>query len=216
VLPGRARGVIAIVLLAVGILIDLASIGFEGVRLHGMAAKPAGAGKAAAVEDEDLAELLANPTVCVQPVIYIATVVVFCLWIYRAYKNLSLLGVSGLRYSAGWAVGSFFVPILNLYRPCQIAQEMWRASDPDTPAEEPRAWRQASGSAVIGFWWGFWLISNVVQNVAFRMNMSGQGGSEARVIGMAGDGLSIVAALFAILMIKKVRDRQVARYERAW
>ena len=57
----------------------------------------------------------------------------------------------------------------------------------------------------------------MADNVAFRMNLSGEGGTApARVIGMAGDGLSIGAALFAILMIKQVRDRQAARYERAW
>ena len=32
---------------------------------------------------------------------------------------------------AGWAIGPWFVPILNLFRPWQIAVETWEGSDPD-------------------------------------------------------------------------------------
>ncbi|MBM3996772.1 MAG: DUF4328 domain-containing protein [Planctomycetes bacterium] len=32
----------------------------------------------------------------------------------------------GLTYTSGWAVRCWFVPILNFYRPVQIAQEIWR------------------------------------------------------------------------------------------
>src|SRR5437763_7645684 len=43
-------------------------------------------------------------------VVFVSTVVVFCVWLYRAYENLTALGnpKPALKHSPGWAVGSFF------------------------------------------------------------------------------------------------------------
>src|SRR6478735_8387327 len=38
-------------------------------------------------------------------------------WIYRAHANLREAGVAELRYSPGWSVGSFLVPLVNLAVP---------------------------------------------------------------------------------------------------
>ncbi|MFC1995866.1 DUF4328 domain-containing protein [Chloroflexota bacterium] len=47
-------------------------------------------------------------------ILFVITAVLFYMWIHRAHRNLPSLGVSGLKYSPGWAVGGFFIPILNL------------------------------------------------------------------------------------------------------
>jgi hypothetical protein len=56
----------------------------------------------------------------------------------------------GLKYSPGWAVGSFFVPILNIFRPYQIAQEIWKASDPEASTV---SWKQSKPGIVVILWW---------------------------------------------------------------
>jgi heme/copper-type cytochrome/quinol oxidase subunit 2 len=63
--------------------------------------------------------LLAVGLAVIQIVIFIATVVVFLMWLYRAHENLTAFGVPKhqLEYSSGWAVGSFFVPIVSLIIP---------------------------------------------------------------------------------------------------
>ena len=48
---------------------------------------------------------------------YLATAVVFGIWIVRANKNARALGAKNLSASPGWALGYFFVPILNLWKP---------------------------------------------------------------------------------------------------
>src|SRR6266571_8305121 len=60
-----------------------------------------------------------------QIILYVATAVVFLMWLSRSYRNLSALSSSPRAYSPGWAVGSFFVPFLNLVRPLQIVRELW-------------------------------------------------------------------------------------------
>jgi Domain of unknown function (DUF4328) len=64
-----------------------------------------------------------------------ATAVFFLLWFYRAYRTLTSLGVSCLRWGYGWAIGGWFVPILSLWRPKQIANDIWRESAPRTTDE---------------------------------------------------------------------------------
>ncbi len=59
----------------------------------------------------------------------IVTGIAFLKWIYRAYKNIKGFGAEGLRFSPGWAVGYYFIPILSLIRPVQVMSEIWRASD---------------------------------------------------------------------------------------
>jgi len=58
----------------------------------------------------------------------ILSIVTFSLWTHRAHKNLELLAVPSLRFSPGWSVGWFFVPIMNLFRPFQAVAQLWRAS----------------------------------------------------------------------------------------
>jgi hypothetical protein len=59
----------------------------------------------------------------------------------RAYRNLPALGAESPRFSSGWAVGAWFVPFLNLVRPKQIMDDIWRASDPALPAHPGAAWK---------------------------------------------------------------------------
>lgn len=83
---------------------------------------------------------------------YIATVVVFLMWLHRTTKNLPALGAGELEISPGWAVGSWFVPFLNLVRPYQAVRDAWKASSPQLPQDNPVAWKKRSGSPLIGFW----------------------------------------------------------------
>src|SRR5678810_863792 len=51
-------------------------------------------------------------------IIYLTTVVSFSMWLYRAHNNLrSFDPWTRLSYSAGWAVGSYFVPFVKLVVP---------------------------------------------------------------------------------------------------
>jgi Domain of unknown function (DUF4328) len=80
-------------------------------------------------------------------------------WIHRAYSNLYLFGAQGLRYSPGWAVGGWFVPFLNLVRPVQVMQEIWRASSPAVRPDERAAWQAEGLSPRVAFWWAAYLFS---------------------------------------------------------
>jgi len=84
--------------------------------------------------------------------------VAFLVWFSPAYKNLTALGADGLRFSSGWAVGAWFVPVLNLWRPKQIADDIWRASDPTEEADQGDVWRNKAVPALLHLWWVLWII----------------------------------------------------------
>lgn len=52
------------------------------------------------------------------------------IWIYQVTVNARALSGTPLDTSPGWAVGSFFVPLFNLYLPFSSLREVTRASSP--------------------------------------------------------------------------------------
>jgi hypothetical protein len=75
----------------------------------------------------------------------------YCVWIYRT--NLNCRNFSpALTFSARWAVGCHFIPVMNLFRPYQAVQEIWKVSN------NPRSWHGDPPSLLVGIWWLFWLL----------------------------------------------------------
>ena len=97
-----------------------------------------------------------------QALLLLATAVAFIVWFHRAYKNLSALGADKLRYGTGWAIGAWFVPILNLFRPKQIANDIWRASDPEQPPNQADGWRARPLPPLYTAWWTVWVAGNIL------------------------------------------------------
>lgn len=116
--------------------------------------------------------------------IVVATTVVFIVWTWRSAKNNELLGRVQPRHTTGWAIGGWFIPIGNLWIPVQIVQDLWRGSDPDA--------QQRRGSALVGWWWGFFLAGRVLTFTP------------------VGVLCSVPAAVLAILVVRQVTDRQEA------
>ncbi len=65
-----------------------------------------------------------------QIVLSFVSSIVFLVWIYRSNKNLRSLSAGSLRFTPGWAVGWFFIPIMDLFRPYQVVKEIYKESDP--------------------------------------------------------------------------------------
>jgi Domain of unknown function (DUF4328) len=142
----------------------------------------------------------------VQLGLYMAAIVVFIRWFSLAYRNLRPL-VTELRFGTGWAIGAWFVPILNLVRPKAIANDIWRASEPG--ADE--SWRQGRAPGFLGLWWAVFLLAGVVDRVSSRGYVEAETVEElssATGVFMLADGLSVVAGVLAILVVRRLTARQ--------
>ena len=76
--------------------------------------------------------------------VFVVSIVLVAMWIHRAHANLREAGVDGLEFTPGWAVGWFFVPIAQLFKPFQAMRELWAAMrhKPTPGSRAPR--RQAA------------------------------------------------------------------------
>jgi hypothetical protein len=140
----------------------------------------------------------------------IVTGITFLKWIYRAYKNIQGFGAEGLRFSPGWAVGYYFIPILSLIRPVQVMSEIWRASD------DPRNWPRRPGSWLIASWWTLFLlytgVTQVSLEIAFQASTNDQW-TLAAVLAILGDLFSIPLSIAALQLVTEVYRRQRALVE---
>jgi hypothetical protein len=82
---------------------------------------------------------------------FLATVIVFGIWIVRAHRNLPALGARYIEVTPGWAVGWFFVPVVNIWFPYRAMRWLWRGSHSTLKPE------LQDGTWVLPTWWGLWL-----------------------------------------------------------
>ncbi len=115
----------------------------------------------ASVGDFQNAQDLVEVTEVIGGVAVLVATVFFIAWFYRAYRNLTRLSVAQLRFRSGWAIGAWFVPVLNLVMPKQIANDIWRASSPAADVTTS-AWRSLRVSTLIHAWWLLWLTAVAV------------------------------------------------------
>ena len=153
----------------------------------------------------------------VQMVVSLAAGICFLMWIYRAHRNLPALGARRLKYSPGWTVGYFFIPILNLFRPYQATAEIWRASDPSVMMSERSGWSEVPTPNILPLWWAFWLLATFVGQVAARMALQDAEVNElitASWTTLATDFFHGVAGVFLILVVQGIDRNQTEKAER--
>ena len=138
-------------------------------------------------------------------------VVLFIIWMFRAAKNNEALGRMGPRFSPGWSIGSWFIPLANFVIPVLIMQDLWRGSERETP-RGASTWRTAAGSALVGFWWAAWLLSIV----RFAYSGSGLHGSgslddiqNSNTVALVGVIAAGLAAILALVVVRALSGRQL-------
>lgn len=155
----------------------------------------------------------------IQSVLLLIAAGVFIAWFFQAYKNLRRLGVQNMRFGNGWAIGSWFVPILSLFRPKQIANDIWRGSERGT--EVNTGWKSVPVPALVHWWWGLFLAQGLL--LYFGQDTIDRGyhdlftfgalesgvsdvktGTSAEVLGNL---VSIAGAVVAILFVARVTER---------
>ena len=149
-----------------------------------------------------------------QTALYIGCFIALLIWIYRANKNLRSLRAAGLSFTPGWAVGWFFVPFMNLFRPYQVVSEIWKASGPKVNMADDTSWKAVTTSPIVGCWWALFLTSNFIANIALRTVFSGIELSDlldSTYAYMVSDGIAVIYLLTAIFMVRRISQFQEAK-----
>ncbi|PYT00103.1 MAG: hypothetical protein DMF63_09045 [Acidobacteria bacterium] len=141
--------------------------------------------------------------------------ILFLIWLYRAHSNLESLQGRNLEFTPGWAVGYWFVPFVNLYKPFQVVREVWWESNPEIDEEHSFLSESLrTAPTYMGIWWAMWIISNIADNVASRVydpdtmdNIEISG-----IVFIVSSVISIAAALLAMKVVWDITKRQTERF----
>lgn len=138
--------------------------------------------------------------------VYLATAIIFGMWIYRANLNSRGFGAGGMRFTPGWSVGCYFIPILNLFRPFQAMKEIWQVSG------NPRRWEVEPAGGILTAWWTLWILCNIIGQAVFRMSMAADTPEKlqtATSVSIFASILDIPLSIVAMKMISTIHARQV-------
>jgi hypothetical protein len=122
---------------------------------------------------------------------FIISVVMVGMWIYRGHANLRAAGADGLEFTPGWAVGWFFVPVANLFKPFQAMRELWNVSH----AQDDSFGQPAPSMLVV--WWACYLIGTFFQRASARISL----GHETSYILEGISSLILIASAWYLLQI---------------
>lgn len=150
----------------------------------------------------------------VQFIIYLITIVTFLMWFTRAYKNLKLLGVQ-TNNSTSMATWSFFIPILSLFKPYQIAKEI--AKETKKLITDNFAGISKKTIIIINCWWALFLIDNWVSTLAFKSSNRLDTIDDyiySTKLFISSDILSLLAGIGAIIFIKTIAGMESQLYNK--
>lgn len=133
--------------------------------------------------------------------------VLFIVWLHTVHRS-SRMDRTVMRHGSGWAIGGWFVPVLNFWRPFQIVSDVRRGATADAGAKP--SFRQ-------GWWWGTWLALSVSSSaVSFLYNRAAAAADglpyvDALAAAASWErlscGISIVSAVLAILVVREIHAR---------
>ena len=154
-------------------------------------------------------------TWAIQLLLLLLTGIFWLLWQHRAQANLTALGVQGLRFTPGWAVGWWFIPFANLAMPFLAMRELTRASASGGAGPSP----PGRVDALLAWWWAALLLGIVLFNAALIALGSQQPeatystvASEGLMIAAgAAEGLAAVLAIFVVLRIDRSQEAKRGR-----
>jgi hypothetical protein len=117
----------------------------------------------------------------------IACCIVVGRWIYRASVNAHAI-TDEMTISPGWSVGWYFIPFANLVKPFHAMREIWQASHESDGSYEERV-------PILGWWWGLWIVTNILANVSWRYGAVGIGPTLDAIGAVLNVGLCVVLVM---------------------
>jgi len=142
---------------------------------------------------------------------FLVVLVLFCIWTYRANHNARQLGAPDMQFTPGWAVGWYFIPIANLWKPYQAMREIWQAS------ANPAHWQQQPRGPILPLWWTLLLLSNVISTASLRLSLRAQTASTdsdvilAWVVSATNDAVGVLSDTTALVLVNQIFRMQMTR-----
>lgn len=83
----------------------------------------------------------------------VGATILFIVWSWRAHTASDRLRPHDRKYSRGWTIGAWLIPIVNLLLPKLVVGEIERIARAPRDGGVVRRWREVRGSAIGWLWW---------------------------------------------------------------
>jgi len=137
-------------------------------------------------------------------IVFITSAVFFLRWFKTAYHNIRQK-TPDIRYSEGWTIGGWCIPIVNLIVPYQIMKEIYTQTRVFLITRECEIGRTLT-LRYVGWWWAFWVIGLCLSQGIFRLGMKAETVPELITVACMSMVDSIVGIPRALLTIKVIKD----------
>lgn len=151
----------------------------------------------------NLNQLVIGGLSLVGPVVFVVCAISFLVWFFRAYRATGSIPGQELNYNRWWTIWGFVVPIVSLFRPVEIALEIWKK----TGRRE-----KGSGAFLLLGWWVLFLVAGALALAAVGVAASSNAAQGVQFIAFlltASYGLRSLAACLAIVVVAAT-DRRLA------
>ncbi|NPA45519.1 MAG: DUF4328 domain-containing protein, partial [Chlorobi bacterium] len=211
--PNKERADIAIKLIWLVMLIEIisATSSFFQYRLLMKISK----GEIISVQVANANDTREQIVAIVYLIVFFISGITFIKWFRRAYYNLGVR--TKTNYTEGWAAGAWFVPIISLFRPVQIMNELWDKTS--KLISEKTNTPTTSRPVIIGIWWALWILSHFIGRYVLKLGMKAETIDDyinSTVGDMVISILGIPLAIITVLIINSYskKEEELARIEK--
>ena len=157
------------------------------------------------METLQASDTLRTVIIAVNFIMLVLSMIFFILWFRIAYYNLHSLSWKNARHTEGGAAGSWFIPILSLFWPYQIMEDIWKGTQ--------NAIRERFGEpqsvAIIGWWWAIYLVNNFFGYITAFATGGAADVDElltATKVEFVGEIISVAAIIITIRVIQRTSN----------
>jgi hypothetical protein len=139
-----------------------------------------------------------------QIVLFGAAAAAFCLWVHRAYRNLTVIELKAPKLTAARALEGFFIPIINFYHPLQVLEQLWSGSSHSGRERSP----------ILLMWWLAFLGSWLVTLVASMLGLMQIWGEVTRVAwSIVSQVLWLACGVLGVMIVRGIDIMQKERVQ---
>ncbi len=137
-------------------------------------------------------------------IVYVISVVTFIQWFRRAYFNLGQR-IGTLTFDESWAAKSWFIPIVNLYKPYQIMMELYKETK-ELLLKEGRHEGEKLHLNYVGLWWSLWVIAGIVGRIIYQYNKEAETLDELMISSAISICSVVIDIPLSLVTIKVIKD----------
>ncbi|MFT4554579.1 MAG: TRAP-type C4-dicarboxylate transport system permease small subunit [Chlamydiales bacterium] len=148
---------------------------------------------------------LQNSLSVVYFLLFLVTGITFLRWIYRANLNSKGFGAQNMRFTPGWSIAYYFIPIASLVMPYRSLKEISKIS------HNPKVWKSQKTGLILPLWWMLWLASCVLGQFTLMLSRNAETIESlkgATAFSMFTNIFDIPLCLVAIILVRKISKRQ--------